>query len=228
MIFARTQRCREYGHPEVRLSFDETVVEAERASELLKSIEEEVSRGVRYKSGQSLQVGWSIVEFVDMSDGTLELQEPDFRSFPIRYVDSMTRTLTYLSAQNAALASIGASLEDQESCPTLYDSALLCDRAFKSRSFMMERRPPAGNDSGWFIGCLEKHDHNKPKSLIRESLYRVALEKPEVIDLLLFPVGILLAFRREDGFTIYKNGSAISVAQGSYLAEKSALLRRKI
>lgn len=221
MIFACTKHCHEYDHPEIRISYDEHLGLQHEAEEFLAGLEREVSKGVVFKAGESIQIGWMMCDFFPLGDGTLELREPDFKSFPIQVVDSMTLTLKHLIRQRESLASIGLCWSQSDIHNSIYDSALVCDRLFSSEDFMMVRNTPKGNDSGWFIGCLQTHDHNNAKNLRRESLYEIGRKFPPAIDLIMLPPGTTLAYSKQDGYTVYREGGTLlPVREGSYLDVK--------
>ena len=70
-------------------------------------IESEVSGGRRFLPEQTVQVGWSVLEIRQRNDGALGFLEPDFRSIPVRFVDSVSNTLLHLLVQKSAAESLG-------------------------------------------------------------------------------------------------------------------------
>lgn len=150
MIFCCTKTCRSHGHPEIRVACEE--VFQEDAALLLQGFEQEVAHGVVYKDGETIQIGWMICRFALLTDGTLELREPDFTSFPIQFVDTVSRTFAHVVGQREAHASVGLAWDTTPAQNSICDSALICDRVFSAEAFMMVREVPKGNDSGWFLG----------------------------------------------------------------------------
>src|SRR5262245_50960817 len=83
-----TEKCGHYGHPEISVQCEDTAALSPSLRWFLAWIESEVARGRRFLPMQTVQVGWSVLEIRQRTDDTLALFEPDFKSMPVRLVDS--------------------------------------------------------------------------------------------------------------------------------------------
>jgi len=217
-----TQTCRRYGHPEVRLEYDPSVALEDDAGWLASHLDGEVSRGVRFGTGETIQVGWLIDRFEQCSDGTLRLFEPDLLSLPVQYKASGTATLSHLRIQKAVCESL--RLQDEMLFPSMHQSAVICSRLEGSSDIIMDRLSPSVADSGWFIGCVGEHDHHSSGELARVSLYEmVARFTPAPMPFLSLPAGIALLL--EGGSVRFlRGGERLKIVEGSFLARATAPL----
>lgn len=216
----RTSKCSHHDHPEFQITIDSSIVVLDSDAEwFLRGLEEAVSQGERYSSGQTCQVGWMINEVRQHESGDLTWWEPDMRSFPVNWQEGINITLVQLRTQKDVVESV-LTAEDI-TFPSLRQSAIICSRLEQSQNIIMERCESKELDSGWFFGCqLKDHDHNNIADLQRVSLYEAAVRfAPQIVPYLALPAGILVALK--DGVpVIYRNGEPLTFQSGSFLATK--------
>jgi hypothetical protein len=213
---ASTKICKEYGQPEISVECDDKAFLVPGLQWLLKWLETEVTKGRRFLPGETVQVGWSILEIRQHGNDALTLFEPDFKSMPIKFVDSVSNTLFHLLLQKSVVESLG--LMDEILPPRLQDSAIICTEFGKSESFMMSRLSPTDADSGWFFGCSSSvHDHQRNESLRRISLYEAAIRlEVRVIPFLALPADIYVEFCEETPYFM-RGDRELVIHSGSYL-----------
>jgi len=182
-------------------------------------LESEVASGRRFLPEQTVQVGWSVLEVRQRTDGTLALFEPDFRSMPVRFVDGVSSTLLHLVLQKSAAESLG--LVDEIALPSLRDSAIICTEFGSTEGFIMSRVTPKPTDSGWFFGCENvAHDHQSPDGLRRVSLYEAVTRHDErTVPFLALPPDTFVGF---GGAVPYfsRGETELAIRPGSYLHKK--------
>jgi hypothetical protein len=214
-----TQKCRQHGHLEISLECEETPALSTSLQWFLGWIEHEVASGRRFLPEQTVQVGWSLLEIRQRTDGTLAFYEPDFRTVPVRFVDGVSNTLFHLFLQKSVAESLG--LEAELTLPSLRQSAMVCTDFGRSESYIMSRVPPKDADSGWFFGCSDAaHDHQSVASLRRVSLYEAAaIQDSRTIPFLGLPPDIFAGF---DGTVPYfsPGETELAIRPGSYLHKK--------
>ena len=177
---ASTRTREKHNQPEITVDCVDAAFLAPGLQWLLQWIESETANGRQYLPEQTVQIGWSILEVRKRTDGTLALFEPDFRSFPIQFVDSVSSTLLHLLLQKSVTESVG--LERELAFPRLWDSVITCSEFGSTDGFIMSRVAPKGPDSGWFLGCDNAtHEHQRPDTLRRISLYEAAVRHEERI-----------------------------------------------
>lgn len=215
-----TRRCAEQGHPEIRLEYDSALALTADALWLSDALEMQVAGGERYQEGETFQVGWALTRFVKDPDGLLSLEEPDMASMPIQWQPGVTRTLAHLRRQRDVVASVLGT--DVPSFPSLMQSCLVCTRVtHRDASVMMAREVSEGNDSGWYIGCMDaRHDHNDPKQLKRVSLYEaIVAHAPQAVGYLALPPGAT-AIVGKTRPVIRVDNKELAFIPGSYLATR--------
>jgi hypothetical protein len=214
-----TQKCRQHGHPEISLECEDTPPLSLSLPWFLGWIETEVAGGRRFLPEQTVQVGWSLLEVRQRTDGTLAFYEPDFRALPVRFVDSVSNTLLHLFLQKSVAESLGLGAE--LNLPSLRQSAIVCTDFGRSESFIMNRVSPKDSDSGWFFGCTsEAHDHDAAASLRRVSLYEAAaILDSRTIQFLGLPPDISVAFDGKAPY-FFRDGTDLAIRPGSFLHKK--------
>lgn len=216
---ASTQKCGEHGHAEISVQCEDTSALSPSLHWFLGWIENEVAGGRRFHPEQNVQVGWSVLEVRQRTDGTLALFEPDFQSLPVRFVDSVSNTLLHLFLQKSVAESLG--LEGELAIPSLRDSAIVCTKFGSTKGFTMSRVTPGPADSGWFFGCdSQTHDHQSPGTLGRLSLYEAVIRHDNrTIPFLALPPDTFVGF---GGAVPYfsREETELAIRPGSYLHKK--------
>jgi hypothetical protein len=216
---ACTRKCKEHGQLEISVFCDDGLPLAENLKWLLEWIESEVAGGRRFLPEQIVQIGWSLLEIRQRTDGTLALFEPDFQSMPVKFVDSVSNTLRHLLLQKCVAESLG--LAEEMTFSSLRDSAIVCAEFGSAEGFVMQRLAPKASNSGWFFGCdSQAHDHQSPDALRRISLYEAAaLRDDRIIPFLALPPDIFVGF---GGAVPYfsRGERELVIRPGSYLHKK--------
>ena len=153
-----------------------------RADWIADYLDAAVDEGARFREGETLATGWSVTKFVSDDRGRLELHEPSFGSFPIRWVRGVDRAVRDHLLQSEACGQFDVEPE----FPTVLQTAM-ASAAFLSgsREFLMRREDAADNDSGWmFIAPEDSGD-----DLQLHSLYAVAVAQRFVTPFLALPPG---------------------------------------
>lgn len=215
-MIRKTSSCGKVNHREFRISVDQDRVIGADVDWLIRTLEDTVRSGECFLDGQSFQIGWMFTQIRANEDSTLSILEPDMRSFPIAWTDSVTATLTHLRLQKDTCASV---FSDESLCfPSILESAIICKRFGKSHEFMMDRTETSNRVSGWFFGCLEKdHDHQNTDQLDCVSLYAAATSyHGGIIPFVALPVGTLVTVQNKIP-TIWFSGKRMTFRPGSQL-----------
>lgn len=214
-----TQRCREYGHSEFSVQCGDTGALPSALEWLLSWLESEVASGTRFLPEQTVQMGWSLLEVRQRTDGTLALFEPDFQNMPIRFVDDVSNTLLHLFLQKSAAQSL--ELFDELTLPSLLESAIICTAFGSTEGFGMSRTDPEGVHSGWFFGCDDPtHDHQTHENLRCISLYEAAVFKDDrIVPFLALPPDTYVGFGHGAPY-FSRGGKELGIVIGSYLHAK--------
>jgi hypothetical protein len=96
----------EPGGKRVRLQFDSAVVSAANVEWFGGVMQKMTSSGSRFGSGQTLELGWSIVRLDAAADGALEFREPDFRSMPAKWLPGLSASLVHMALQREVVESV--------------------------------------------------------------------------------------------------------------------------
>ncbi len=211
------------GFPEFHLKYNSRKVLERDVAWLVRYLENAVVSGEEYAHGNTLQVGWVVVQIREVgASGRLSVFEPDFKGLPIRFTESVTSSLWHLRLQLGAVESLGL----QADFPNSRQSALCCSRLGVAGSDIFLRRDGSeGNDSGWFVGCADSgHDHNEPGNLKRLSLYELVCRYYSVVDFLAFPAGYGFVLRGKALDILSESGHVIP-EPGSLLAHKYRTVR---
>jgi hypothetical protein len=219
---ARTTRCSVHEHPEFIAIYDEQVTSESFLRPFLTGLENTVSDGHRYNSGETIQFGWMILSLEATPQGELLLLEPDMQSFPIKFVPSVDRTLHHIRIQRYTAESVG--LEEHVSFPSILQSAIVCSQPGKL-GFFLERDIPEGHGSGWFVGCNEpEHEHNKPETLSFLSLYEISCRFPFLIDFFALPPKSAISIDAEANIALYFDAKPLRASPESYLEAKYGMI----
>jgi hypothetical protein len=82
---------------------------------------------------------------------------------------------------------------------------------------MMERFEAQDNNSGWFLGCIDReHNHNDPQNLRRVSLYDIACGMLMCVPFLPLPQGVLVEIK-DSRFIIIYNGQNLIPKPNSFI-----------
>lgn len=211
----RTSRSSAYDHPEFTFKVDTSRVPSTDVQWFTETMEQRVSRGESFRENEIIQLGSGLLKTLRGSEEDLRLFEPDFSSFPIEWVDTVTQTLLDLRVQKDVCESYFAV--QQALFPSLRDSAIVCTRLAGSSRIVMDRQHAESPDSGWFIGCRgDQHDHNDPEELARVSIYEAVVSNPRARMFLALPLGTTLE-ADESTISVYSGDSLIAPKRSSFV-----------
>lgn len=213
----RTNGCKNFGHPEICVSYESGAVADVDVAWLLGWIEAQVAAGTVFRNGQTVQIGWMITRLHAEENGDLALHEPDMVSNPAVFVDSISATLSHLRLQKAVAESYG--LVAAMMFPSPRQSVVVCNRFDGSSGFFMERTTPDVVGSGWFMGCYDaSHSHSVQENIRCMSLYEAACRvNPKTIPFLALPDLSRVAFRDGNKPQVCLKGAEIEPKPGSYM-----------
>ncbi|WP_109484165.1 hypothetical protein [Paraburkholderia sp. C35] len=149
------------------------------AQAVLAYFEDAVRQGTVFHAGETVQMGWLMLNLRATNDGDLEVLEPRFGEIPIVWECGASKTYRQLVVQESV-----AELFDVEPLfPSLAQSAVISPDFMMSTNTQMFRDPPSGTDSGWLFTTAE----NESDDGRLVSLFEIASKRPEVIPFLALP-----------------------------------------
>lgn len=163
---------------------DELAAQSKWLLATLRSME---ASGSRFRDGETVQVGWSILTLRE-KDGELVLCEPDFSHDPLRDVrEDVTTTLVVLAQMKDVLARTGAS----PSFPTFREMLVLAKGVLDDRDVYLHRiATTTPGDSGWFIG-RPGDAAPQPSDLDAMPIYALVARRPALLRVLALPVDFI-------------------------------------
>lgn len=189
-MILKTHDCGKFKHREFSPNFDPQKILRDDAQWLCDFLQRTVAEGVRYKTGETIQIGWMINTLESRKDRSLGILEPDFVSMPINWIDSVTTTLAHFRMQRDVVESLGLEApffpSIRQSC--IVGADLLMGQG--TYDLILERSEPDDTDSGWFVGHAQSHsNYNDVANLRTLSLYELAIHVPLSVMFLALPIG---------------------------------------
>jgi hypothetical protein len=177
----------------VRIQFDSAVVSPANVEWFGGVMQRMASDGSRFESGQTMELGWSVVRLEAAHDGVLEIREPDFRSMPTKWLPGVSNSLVHMALHRDIVESVLPV--DEMAIPGMRQSCIVCNETGDEPGFFMDRTEPRGQDSGWFFGCLHRgHNHETPANLLKMSLYELVVRRARAaLPFLALPTGSMVA-----------------------------------
>jgi len=203
-----------YGHPEIVVRVSDSAIPEQDIKTILEGFEEEVSKGVKYNVGESLQLGFMLNQFSGLKDGRLILEEPDMKSLPIKFIPSMNYTFKTLRQQKDVVESIETNVD--LAFPTLREAISVHKNYKISKAIILERVSPEGSQSGWWVH--DQSDSN-PDNYALTSLYQFALDRPDLVKYLALPIGSKVFDIKGAKIQISLNGQNLVIKKGSFIDE---------
>lgn len=207
--------CHRHAHPELRFSVASTGVPAADVRWLLDYLERSVAAGTRYKPGETLKVGWMLLEIAAAPDGKLALSEPDMRAIPIVFTPFVDNTLTQLRAQRATVDSVLPAAAPV--FPALHQTAIVHRHYKSAKRILLSRAAGKGNDSGWWLSDLDDAEGNRqPQNFLKMSLYQLAVDRPDLVKFFALPPDYQAVVDGRVG--VLHGGAALAFKPESFLA----------
>lgn len=220
-----TSNCKLYGHPEFQIRVSNGTVPTEDIALLLQFFEQRVAQGEKFRSGESLQVGWMFTMLEDGPAGFLRVLEPDMKVVPVKFVDSVDRTLMQLRNQQDIVRSLSVPVEPD--FPSLRQSAVVhVNYKEASRVLLTRNGAVDGADSGWWLSDLDDQAGSQdPTRFFKTSLYQLGVDRPDLVKFFAVPAGLQVVV---DGARIgvLAAGDEVQQIPGSYLSELNKLRQR--
>ena len=221
-----TSDCKRHDHPEFQIRVSNSAVPAEDVSWLLRFFEQRVAEGAKFRSGQSLQVGWMFTMLEDGPEGFLRVLEPDMKAIPVKFVDSVDSTLMHLRNQQDVVRSL--LLPAEPDFPSLRQSAVVHVNYKEATRVLLTRSDALdGADSGWWLSDLDDQAGSQdPARFVKTSLYQLGVDRPDLVKFFAVPAGLQVVV---DGARIGVLGADGEVPQipGSYLSELNKLRQQR-
>lgn len=185
MLAERIEFSPQYAHPDVIIKYSN--IHPMLLEWFPNYFRHAVEAGQRFVAGETIQIGWMLLQFRSDPDGNLILWEPDFQSFPIEWIVGVNTTVRHLSLQNA----VCEALEAEPMYPCILDPAVVSSRfGNDGEPFLMERDALGGYDSEW----LFRSRIDVPEGSLLESLYAIALRNYDIVPFLALPHGSKVSF----------------------------------
>jgi len=165
---------------------------AELANSYISWLDETITQGAKYRAGENIGFGFVVNRLVDNQDGTLSLSEPDFVSYPTKYVPGISQSLRLISLQKFYLS--GFEQPVKASVVNISQEVYVHKDYQSFSTLRMQRMPPQQNFSGWVLFP----DTDQPPALTPEnfqaiSIYQLILQRPVLSQYFALPVGTVLA-----------------------------------
>ena len=213
-----TTKCKQFGHPEFQIDISSKAIPETDIVLFLSWLEERVASKERFKAGETIQIGWMITKLQASPSGTLIVTEPDMKSVPIKFINSLDNTLKHLRSQKDSLESVGKSFE--LTFPSLRQSVVVHKNYKATNNVLLDRATPVGDDSGWWVSDLnDKGGNQDPKNFVKISLFQLALDRPDLVKFFAFPPGLQVVIDSRIGIAVLKDRSEIPFVEGSFLSQ---------
>jgi hypothetical protein len=169
-----------YGHPNIVVSLDAA---NEAGSEwLLSYFEDQIRQGMKFKAGETVQIGWMIVMLKGDDRGDLEIWEPRFHSMPISWVRGAINTFRHIALQSEVCKQVGV----EPDYPSLRQAGAIQPGFLdNSDGFKMDRETPEGRKSGWKFFQLQSGKFDGKY----KSLFEIAIGRFAVVPFIALPSG---------------------------------------
>jgi hypothetical protein len=203
-----------YGHPEFQITISNMAVPEVDIAWILSVLEGMVASGAKFEAGETVQIGWMLTKLAQGANGALIVTEPDMKSFPIVFVDSVDATASHLRCQVDSVESF--LRKDDAEFPSLLQSVVVHANYKHARRVVFERLDANGSDSGWWLSDLADPLASSDASRFSlVSLYQLAIDRPELIKFFAFPPGLQIVFDGRTGVT--RDGEELPVRPGSFI-----------
>ncbi|MDP9913430.1 hypothetical protein J2W27_005564 [Variovorax boronicumulans] len=212
-----TTACHRFGHLEFQIRVSSTAIPDQDIAWFLRFFEERVAAGEKFQSGESLQVGWMYTTLEETDDGFLRVMEPDMTVVPVRFIDSVDRTLMHMRNQKDVVQSLLPLVEPD--FPTLRQSAVVHVDYKNATRVLLTRTPPLEDDSGWwFTDLADPQGAHDPGRFTKTSLYQLGIDRPDLVKFFALPAGLQVVVEGPLIGVLGPDGE-LEQTPGSYLSE---------
>jgi len=177
----RTTGCQSLGHAEIAIFIDEK--SGLSPDWLISFFESEVRNGAQFKENETVQIGWLLTSLRKSNDsGVLEVWEPEFDSFPVRWCRGVTNTLRHLTLQK----SVCMELHVEPCFPSMRQAGTISPRFLDVEGvFQMSREVTRESNSGWVFSSQD----STAGQLELRSLFDLSFHQPKIVPFLALPSG---------------------------------------
>lgn len=188
----------------------------EPARRLLETfLAEQVSAGVVFEPGESLQLFWIWLQ-IEKDDSHLQVTAPRFHAMPMEFVADCSDSLNLIAQQRY----IADSFEAQYGWCSCMQYAIVIDNLYSCTDWYMHRTDAEeGNSSGWYVGAEDSQlDVDSRDNLRLVSLWELFCRRPEIGLFFLLPTGWHVHFY--DRPVVYNDGEEATAQKGSFFDRK--------
>lgn len=212
-----TTKCKQFNHPEFQIQVSSKAVPAADIAWFLAGLEKRVAEGERFKGGETMQVGWVLIMLQAAPGGVLRIMEPDMKSVPVKFVDSLDNTLKQLRSQRDTVESFTPSIP--LSFPSLRQSVVVHRDYKTTRRVLLSRYEPEELDSGWWLSDLnDESGARDPTHFTKISLYQLAVDRPDLVKFFAVPPGLQVIVDH-GRIGVLKEGKELRQVPGSFVSE---------
>jgi len=165
---------------------------AEALLDRLRTLSDE---GIALQAGSRIQYGWSVLT-LQAEGGLLRLCEPDFDGDALHHIrPTLDTSLDIFEQQTQVLHR--SSLTGMQIL--FSDDLFVRNRALEAPHQFLKRQVPAGGqDSGWYIGNLDRIEAGEPdddSEIIQ--VFELLRRRPALLQVLMLPPRTLVVFRAD-------------------------------
>lgn len=158
---------------------------SETAEWILDIIEEKVREGDRISPGDLMQIGRMSIRFAPTLDSCLGVAEPEFGTFPIKWIAGANNTIRHLIIQREVCDQVNL----EPNFASMLRLGIISPNFFNEKTGLeFSRDTENGKDSGWVF--YERGYTGSMGDFF--SLYQIGITVPSVIPFLALPKGALV------------------------------------
>jgi hypothetical protein len=210
-----TTECHRFHQPEFVFSIGARTIEPDVAL-FKETLEKMVEHGERFKPGETIQIGPMVLKLESDTSGMLRLMEPDMKSMPIKFVNSVATTLLLVRRQRDTVSSVNA-----EAIPefiSIMQPIFIVRNALQSRMLRLTKVP--FGDSGvntWLLTDAAAKSEPSQEDVQPMSVYEALLTRPDIFDFLALPENYIVVVEKRGKFALFEDGKSVTPIKGSYL-----------
>lgn len=216
-----TSGCAKHGQAEVTVTFVQPPLIPGGERLILGFVEDAVARGTRFKAGETMLIGGSLLRLCQRPDGTLGVEERE-PAPKETWIEGVDRTVREVMLQKYVNESVGLEL-----APPAPGASLLVARCAEASEVVVLSRAggaqPRAGLSGWTMTCGEAHEHESQFVL---PVLALSALRPDVVPFLALPDGVVVKVS-SGPITVMHGGVEKVPAPGSFLDKRNERSVRK-
>lgn len=216
----RTSGCAKFGQPEFSFVAGSSTPDVD-VQWLTSTLEAWVAGGQRFKSGETMLLGSIVTRLSAVQDGTLRIMEPDMQSVPLKFVDSVERTLLTTRVQ---LDTARSFKDARPRFAPINGGVYLGSGLDSAKAIRMVRTAGEGGFTGWLIVDAATNPDEWAKQVHGDSVYQVMIDHPQLMKFLALPEDYSVLVNAADPrkFLVFEGADEIKPLPGSFLADYAA------